>query len=341
MMGNWIRTNMAKKKNEDSQIALYHTKDGKVQVEVNVQNDTVWLTLNQMTVLFERDKSVISRHLRNIFKSGELVQNAVVAKNATTASDGKTYQVDYFNLDAILSVGYRVNSKRGTQFRIWATNTLKQHLIDGYTLNQKQLSAHLERISEIRQALDLMTQITTQKNLSSDEADGLIRIVRDYAYGLDLIDAYDKQTVEVQTALEKKAMPIQYTDARIAIEQLQTQYQASDLFGREKDNSFKGSLISIFQTFDGKALYPSVEEKAAHLLYFLVKNHPFIDGNKRIAAFLFLWFLDKNNRLYKPDGSKRIADNALVALTLMTAVSSPKEKNMMIKIIINLINDKN
>ncbi len=331
---------MTKKKENDNQIVLYRTEDGQTQVEVNLQKETVWLDVHQMAQLFGRDRTVILRHLSNVYKTNELDKQSTCAKFAQVAADGKIRSMDIYNLDAIISVGYRVNSKRGTQFRIWATNILKKHLIDGYTLNEKRLAAQNEKIKDLRKTIDLIAQVASQKTLSSSEADGLIRIIRDYAYGLDLIDAYDRQRIEIRGTQKKKVVPLRYENARKAIEQLQIQYQASDLFGREKDNSFKGSLVSIFQTFDGKELYPSIEEKAAHLLYFLVKNHPFTDGNKRIAAFMFLWFLDKNNWLYK-NGNKRIADNALVALTLMTAQSNPKEKNIIVKVIVNLINENN
>jgi len=323
------------------QILLYQSQDGKTQVEVSLRNETIWLTLNQLSELFDRDKSVISRHLRNIFKSGELPREAVVAKNATTASDGKIYQVEHFNLDAIISVGYRVNSIRGTQFRIWATQVLHQHLVEGYTLNQKRLQAQAEKFSELQQAIRMIDQIAEHKALDSDESSALIRVVRDYAYGLDLIDAYDHQRVDISKVSKKAGRPIAYQAASKAIDDLRDFYQAGNLFGRQKDESFQGSLANIFQTFDGKALYPSVEEKAANLLYFLVRNHPFIDGNKRIAAFMFLWFLEKNKALYRPDQSKRIADNALVALTLMVAESKPKEKDLIVNMTVNLINAKN
>jgi prophage maintenance system killer protein len=323
------------------QVVLYKTEDGKAQVEVHLKQDSVWLSLNQMAELFDRDKSVISRHLSDVFRSGELARQSVVAKNATTAADGKTYQVEFFNLDAILSVGYRVNSKRGTQFRIWATNVLRQHLVNGYTLNEKRLQAQSERMRELQHAIDMIGQIADHKALTSDEAGALIRVIRDYAYGLDLIDAYDHQLVAVTGTHERVAQPLEYVEARKAIDELRQHYTAGDLFGREKDDSFQGSLANIFQTFDGKELYPSIEEKAAGLLYFLVRNHPFVDGNKRIAAFMFLWFLERNGALYRPDGTKRIADNALVALTLMVAESKPQEKDLIVKMTINLINRKN
>jgi hypothetical protein len=323
------------------QIVIYQTKDGQSRLKVHLKDDTLWLDTHQLADLFERDRTVIVRHIRNIYDTDELGQESTCAKIAQVAKDGKIRQMDLYNLDMIISVGYRVNSRRGTQFRIWATNVLKQHLIAGYTLNEKRLGAQQEKYRELLNAVQLIGQIADRRELSSGQAEELIRVIRDYAYGLDLIDGYDHQRLEVSGVSRQKARPISHDQARRAIEQLRAQYHASDLFGREKDKSFQGSLVSIFQTFGKRQLYPSIEEKAAHLLYFLVKNHPFVDGNKRIAAFLFLWFLDKNRALYRKDGSKRIADNALVAITLMVAESRPSDKDLIVKVIINLINQKN
>lgn len=332
---------MKQKKEQKGQILFYKTEDGKTQLEVNLKEQTIWLSQNQMASLFHTERSVITKHINNIIKSKELKKSSVCAKFAQTAADGKTYQTNFYNLDMIISVGYRVNSIQGTHFRIWATNILKEHLVQGYTLNEKRLQNQQAKVKGLQKAISLINQIANNKVLSSDEAAGLIRIIRDYSYGLDLIDAYDYQRLGITGVSKRKAVAISYDDAKKAIEQLRTQYNASDLFGREKDQSFQGSLVSIFQTFNKKQLYPSIEEKAASLLYFLVKNHPFVDGNKRIAAFIFLWFLDKNRQLYRTDGNKRLADNALVALTLMVAESNPKEKDIIVKVIINLINEKN
>ncbi|MCK5000124.1 MAG: virulence protein RhuM/Fic/DOC family protein [Anaerohalosphaera sp.] len=329
------------KQQNHGEILLYKPKGGVTKLEVRVEGDTVWLSLNQMTDLFDRDKSVISRHLRNIFKTRELIRNRVVAKNATTATDGKVYQVEYYNLDAIISVGYRVNSKRGTQFRKWATNVLRAHLVQGYTLNEKRLKQEVGHYSELKNAIGLIGDVIQNKALDSDEAGGLLRVITDFAYALDVLDAYDYQRLDVTGVSRKKGKSISYEEARSIIVTLRQQYKAAELFGREKDDTLKSSLGNIFQTFNGKQLYPSMEEKAAHLLYFLVKNHHFTDGNKRIGAFLFLWFLDKNNALYHKDGSKRIADNALVAMTLMIAESNPKHKDIIVKVMVNLINNKN
>jgi len=319
---------MSKIKSTD--IVLYKSKDGKLELDVQLEKDTVWLTLNQLSDLFGRDKSVISRHLSNIFKTKELVRDSVVAKNATTAADGKTYQVDYYNLDAIISVGYRVNSKRGTEFRIWATSVLKQHLINGYTANEK-------RLKQLNQTLRLASDISRRKVLSGDEAAALLQTVSEYSYALDLLDDYDHQRVTVRKTSRRRAKPVAYDETLSLIDQMRNKFGASDLFGKEKDESLHSSLNAIMQTFDGKDLYPSVEEKAANLLYFVVKNHSFVDGNKRIAAAVFLRFAEKNKLLYDKEGRKRIADNALVAMTLMIAESRPKEKDVMTAMLTNLI----
>ena len=315
-------------------IALYQAPDGTVSLEVKLEAETVWLNLNQMSGLFDRDKSVISRHLRNIFKTGELARDSVVAFFATTAADGKTYQVEYYNLDAIISVGYRVNSKRGTQFRIWATNVLRDHVLRGYSANER-------RLKELNQAIRLIGSVAERKALSSDEATALLSVVKDYSYALDLLDDYDHERVTPRDITVRPVAPVSYDEVRRIIDRLRRQFDAGDLFGAEKDKSLRGSLANIMQTFDGKELYPSLEEKAAQLLYSLVKNHSFVDGNKRIAAALFLWFLEKNAALYATDGSKRIADNALVAMTLLIAESRPEEKEVLTRVVVNLINRRN
>ena len=323
------------------EIVIYESKGGSTQIEVKLEAETVWLNLNQMTDLFGRDKSVISKHLSNIFKEGELDRDSVVAKNATTGADGKVYQVDYFNLDVIISVGYRVKSKQGTQFRIWANKILKDYLTKGYALDKKRFTEQSRQLDELKQTVKLLGKVIESKPLNSDEATGLLKVVTDYAYALDVLDRYDHQVLEIEATSKKELFEITYPAAMEAIKSLKDKFGGSSLFGNEKDQSFQGSLAAIYQTFGSTDLYPSVEEKAANLLYFVIKNHSFSDGNKRIAAFLFVWFLEKNGILYRPDGSKKIADNALVALTLMIAESKPEEKDMMIKVVVNLINLKN
>jgi len=333
------------KEKPNGEIVIYQAKGGKTTLEVKLQQETVWLNLNQMTELFNRDKSVISRHIRNIFREGELSAHSVVANFATTAADGKSYQVDYYNLDAIISVGYRVKSQQGTQFRIWASQVLKDHLIKGYAINEKRLREQNIRLAELQQKVDLMGRAVRRRELDKTQVAGLRNVITDYSYAMSLLDQYDHQELKIQKTTRKKQFVITYEEARNAIETLDEQSrkkgQPSGLFGKEKDKSFKGSLGAIYQTFDGKEVYPSVEEKASHLLYFVVKNHSFVDGNKRIGAFLFVWFLDINGILYTRDGKKRIGDNALVALTLVIAESRPKDKDIIIKVIINLINKEN
>jgi prophage maintenance system killer protein len=314
------------------EIIIYQPGEGGGRLEVRLEQETLWLNLNQIAAVFERDKSVISRHLSNVFREGELDQGSVVAFFATTATDGKTYQVEYFNLDAILSVGYRVNSRRGTQFRIWATQALRDHLVRGYSVNAK-------RLKELRQSLKLVGQVLERYDVTSDQARALLRVVTDYAFALDLLDDYDHQRVSVARLKPEKAKGIDYDEAITVIGELRRKFGGSDLFGREKDQSLRGSLGAVMQSFDGKDLYPSLEEKAAQLLYFLVKNHSFVDGNKRIAAALFLWFMEKNGMLYRADGSRHIADNALVAITLMIAESDPNQKDILTKVVVNLIKD--
>ncbi len=326
---------------KNSDIRIYQLEDGKTEINVQLVNETVWLNLNQMVDLFGRDKSVISRHINNIFKEEELQKNSVVAKNATTASDGKTYQVDYYNLDVIISVGYRIKSKRGTQFRIWANRIIKEYLIKGYSINEKRLSQHNEQLKELQESVKILGNILHYKVLTNDESIGLLQIISDYAYALDILDQYDYQRLEIKDTTEKEAFQLTYEEA---IRQIQTAKKAhgnSDLFGQEKDNSFKSSISTIYQTFGGRDLYPSIEEKAANLLYFITKNHSFSDGNKRIAAFIFLYFLERNGILFDKNGNKRIADNTLVALTLMIAISKPDEKDTVVKVVVNLINRNN
>lgn len=326
---------------DTDQIIIYQTADGQATLDVKLENDTIWLSMSQLATLFGRDKSVISRHLKNIFTEGELDRDSVVAKNATTAQDGKTYEVEYFNLDLIISVGYRINSKRGTQFRIWANNVLKNHLIKGYSINEQRLKEQTQQFNSLKQTVNLLSNVLKSKELTSDEATGLLKVVTDYSYALEILDKYDHQQLSIEGTADQQLFVATYKDAMQAISDLKNKFGGHSLFGNEKDDSFKGSVGTIYQSFDGVDFYPTIEEKAANLLYFVVKNHSFSDGNKRIAAYLFVWFMEKNAILYREDGSKRIADNALVALTLMIAESKPDEKDMMVKVVVNLINPKN
>lgn len=325
------------KKNE---IIIYTTPDGKETFEVNLKKDTVWLDARQLAGLFKRDRSVIVKHINNVYKTNELDRKSTCAKNAQVARDGKIRQMLIYNLDMIISVGYRVNSKRGTQFRIWATNILKQHLVNGYTINEKRIREDRDKLKELQKTLKITERLLQRKALDSKEATGLLKVILDYQKALHLLDEYDYQKLEIKKVTTKEKFKINLQKVRQELDQLKNNYPTG-LFGLEKDQSFSGSIGAIYQSFDGKDLYPSIEEKAVHLLYFVVKNHSFIDGNKRIAASLFLWFLNENAILYNDNGSKRLADNALVALTLLIAESKAEEKETIVKVIVNLINKNN
>jgi len=325
-------------------IEIYQIANGKTEISVKLENETVWLSLMQLTELFQRDKSVVSRHINNIFKESELNKSSTVAKFATVQKEGSRKierMVDYFNLDVIISVGYRIKSQRGTQFRIWANKILKDYLIKGYSLNEKILSQQNKQLKELQESVKILGNVLNYKELSNNESVGLLKIISDYAYALDILDQYDYQSLQIAATSGKEIYQLSYEEAIKQIQLTKKVYGNSELFGHEKDESFKSSISTIYQTFGGVDLYPSIEEKAANLLYFITKNHSFSDGNKRIAAFLFLYFLKKNKILFDKNGNKRIADNALVALTLMIAVSKPEEKDTMVKVIVNLINKKN
>ena len=287
--------------------------------------------------MFARDKSVVSRHLKNIYSSGELDQNSTVAKNATVQIEGGRQvirELEFYNLDVIISIGYRVNSKVGTHFRQWSTQRLKDYLIKGYTVNQ-------ERLSQLQQSFQLIREAALSEDFSKSQVKEIIDVLADYAIGLDILDGYDKQNLELGMVQPNPVFQISYQEAKLAIEELRIKFGGSTLFGNEKDDSFKSSISTINQTFDGKELYPSVEEKAAHLLYFVVKNHSFTDGNKRIGAWLFVWYLAKNNCLLNSKGNPKVANNALATITLMVALSKPEEKELMVLVIVNSINKDN
>ena len=320
-------------------IVIFQTKDGKTSIDVKLENETVWLNQAQMAELFQKDRTVIGRHINNVYKEGELERDITCAKFAHMGTDNdQKYETFIYNLDVIISVGYRVKSQRGTQFRIWANKILKDYLIKGYAINQQVKAAQLE---DLKNTVRLLSNVIDHKELTLDEANGLLRVITDYTYGLDTLDKYDYQQLEVVSTTPAKEFRATYEEAMEAIHLLQEKFGSSDLFGNEKDQSFKSSINTIYQTFGGEELYPSIEEKAAMLFYLVVKNHSFSDGNKRIAAFLFLWFLEKNGILYKADGSKLIGNNTLVALTLMIAESRTEEKDVMVKVVINLINKNN
>lgn len=326
----------------NNQIVIYQSEDGQTQVDVRLENETVWLTQAQMVELFQTTKQNVSLHVGNVFKEGELEQESTVKEYLTVQKEGErkvSRKIKYYNLDVIISVGYRVKSKRGTAFRIWANNVLKQYLIKGYAVNERMRK---EQIGELRQLVGMLGRtIQHQPLLSNDETDALFKVVTDYTYALDTLDNYDYERLTISKTTKEEPFHASYDNAMEAIKGLREKFGGSVLFGHEKDNSFKSSIGQIYQTFDGEELYPSVEEKAAMLLYLVTKNHSFSDGNKRIAATLFLWFLNGNHILYHSDGSKRIADSTLVALTLMIAESRTEEKDVMVKVVVNLINKNN
>ncbi|MDF7810450.1 virulence protein RhuM/Fic/DOC family protein [Hymenobacter sp. YC55] len=322
-------------------ILLYHSPDGNTQLQVQLQNETVWLTQAQMAELFDVSRPNVTMHLRNVFKEGELEEISVSKESLLTAADGKSYRVKHYNLDVIISVGYRVKSLRGTHFRQWATQVLRQYLVQGYALNEQRLRESARQLADLKRLVQLQSEVATNHELTSDQSDALLRVLGDYARALDVLDQYDHQRLQVRGTATEEPFELTYEAGLEAVEGLRKQFGGSVLFGREKDASFQSSVRTIYQSFDGEDLYPSVEEKAANLLYFVVKNHSFSDGNKRIAAFLFVWFLDRNHCLYKPDGSRRLADNALVALTLLIAESKPEDKNTMVTLVVNLINQEN
>ena len=323
-------------KNTEEQIVIYQTEDGKTAIDVRLEQETVWLKANQMAMLFDRDEKTIRKHINNVFLEGELERN-----NNThfLRVDGVKQPVAFYSLDVIISVGYRVKSQRGVDFRKWANSVLKAYLINGYVVNEK---IRKNQIGELRQLVQMLGRtIQNQPLLKTDENQALFDIVVDYTYALDTLDNYDYQRLVVGETTQEEMFQATYDNAMQAIAALRERFGSSPLFGNEKDGSFKSSIGQIYQTFDGNDLYPSVEEKAAMLLYLVTKNHSFSDGNKRIAATLFLWFLNNNGILYHEDGTKRIADNTLVALTLMIAESKPEEKDVMVKVVVNLINKNN
>ena len=326
--------------NSNNQIIIYQTEDGQTKIDVRMENDTVWLTQQQIAELFGTKRPAITKHLKNIYASEELDENGTCSILEHMGNDGKQfYSTKYYNLDAILSVGYRVNSKNATRFRQWANNVLKQYLIKGYAVNER---IRREQIVELRQLVGMLGRtIQSQPLLSNNETNALFEVVTDYTYALDTLDNYDYERLTINKTTKEEPFHATYENAMEAINGLREKFGGSTLFGKEKDESFKSSVGQIYQTFDGEELYPSVEEKAAMLLYLVTKNHSFIDGNKRIAATLFLWFLNKNHILYHPDGTKRIADSTLVALTLMIAESRTEEKDVMVKVVVNLINKNN
>lgn len=322
-----------------NEVILYQTENNQTQVEVRFEGDTIWLNQKQIAHLFDKDSDTIGLHLKNIYSEEELDENSTTEFFSVVQTEGRRQvkrRLKFYNLDAILSVGYRVSSKKGTQFRQWATQRLKEYLIQGYAVNQK-------RLDELQQTVHLIAQ-KAKDTANVDEAKGLLDIISQYTQSFILLNQFDSNSIPAQKLNETITYEIRYREAKTAIAELKRQLtekkEATELFGNEKDKSFEGTLHSIVQTFAGQYLYPSIEEQAAHLLYFIIKNHPFTDGNKRIGAFMFIWFLDKNKHRFKQDGEIKINDNALVTLALLVAQSDPAEKELMVKLITQLINSR-
>ena len=306
---------------QNNEIILFETDDNKVVIPVQINEDTVWLNRNQMAQLFDRDIKTIGKHINNALR--EELDSTVVAKFATTASDGKTYQMDYYNLDMIISVGYRVKSKRGIEFRKWANRVLRDYILRGYALNE-------ERMQQLGEVVRLMKR--THRSLDSEQ---VLSVIERYSSALNLLDDYDHQRIKRPKGTNA-IYTLTYEECRSVIDHMKFGDE-SNLFGKEKDDSFKGSIGNIYQSFDGHDIYPTLQEKAANLLYFVTKNHSFIDGNKRIAATIFLYFLDRNEILYDENDQKLLDDHTLVALTIMIAESKPEEKEMMVSVIMNCL----
>ena len=320
-------------------VIIYQSADGQASLDVRLEQESVWLSQKQMAELLDKDTDTIGLHIRNIYKEGELEPDATTEESSVVQNEGNRKvrrKLKVYNLDVIISVGYRVKSQRGTQFRQWATRVLREHLVQGYTINQQRLEEQSQKLAEMQQAVELLSRTLEQQQLVNDLGKDVLKVIADYAYALDLLDRYDHGTLSIEKTSGTTDFVLDYKSANEIVLSMKVNFEG--LFGIEKDQGFKSAIGTIYQTFDGKELYPSAEEKAANLLYFIVKNHAFSDGNKRIAAALFIYFLNANNILYRADGSKRLADTTLVALTLLIAESKPEEKDTIVKVVVNLIN---
>ncbi len=329
---------MSQQELKKGEIVIYKSPHGP-EIQVKLEHDSVWLDAHLIAKLFDVNRPAIVKHINNIYKTGELDKKSTCSILEQVAADRKVRKMNLYNLDVIISVGYRVNSKRATQFRIWATKTLKDHLIKGYTINEKRLLQAKSQLKELQNAITFL-QEKSQHKLLADQTSGILNLLSSYAKTLTLLEQYDRE--KLTTAKKSKSKYVlQYDEAKRIIntikKELIAKKEAGELFGRENEGKLKGIIGNIYQTFGKRELYPSLEEKAAYLLYFVIKDHPFVDGNKRIASFLFVYFLDKNDYLYRQSGEKKINDNALVALSLLIAVSDPKDKDILIKIITNLL----
>jgi prophage maintenance system killer protein len=324
------------------EIVLYTADNGQTKLDVTLEEETVWLSQKQMSELFQKNVRTINEHILNIFKERELERKSVIRKFRITASDGKTYETNFYNLDVIISVGYRVKSKRGTLFRQWALKVLRDHIVKGFTMNEKRLKEQKKiRLKELEQAISLLQSTMYRQELTRGEAVGLLHIITDYARSWVLLEQYDHKSLTMPERGTRVSHPLSYEETTRVIEKLREELmkkkKTGDVFGVERDMGMHSILANLEQTFDGQHLYRTVEEKAAHLLYFVIKDHPFVDGNKRIGSLLFILYLSQNNRLYIKNGERRINDNALVALALLVAESRPQEKDIMIALIANLL----
>jgi len=317
-----------------SLIEIFQTPDNRTSVEVKFENETVWLNRNQLSELFGRDVKTIGKHINNIFIEGELTKNSVVANFATTALDGKTYQVDHYNLDVIISVGYRVKSQRGTQFRQWATQRLKDFLVQGYAINEKRLAQKQQEVEYLKTGIRILNRVIEQQ-ATQDESQMLLV----FAKGLSLLDDFDHQTLETEGITVTTTIFPSFDEYMKLIQAMYSEF-SSDVFAQPKDESFHSSINQIAQSFNEVELYPTLEEKAANLLYFITKNHSFVDGNKRIAAACFLLFLERNNALYRTNGRPLISNEALAALTLFIATSKTEEADIVKHFIISILNQR-
>ncbi len=331
-------------KQTNGDIVIYQTSKKEIQIDVKLDKETIWLSLNQIAALFNTDKSGISRHINNIYKSNELVKSSTVAKIATVQNEGKrkvTRQIQYYNLDMVISVGYRVNSKIATRFRIWATKVLKEHIVKGYTINEKRLKETRGQLENLQKTITLLHK-TSKKDLATDQAHEILSLLANYSKTLSTLEKFDKGDIKTVKG-KKTGFILTYENCLEIIKELKRELlvkkEAGDLFGLERQGAFEGVVKNLYQTFDGKELYPTIEAKASHFLYFTIKDHPFSDGNKRIASFLFIFFLDKVHYLYKHDGERKINDNGLTALALLIAKSDPKDKEIMINIVQHILMD--
>lgn len=325
------------------QVLIYQTEDGSFQTEVRIESDSIWLSQKQMSELFNTSTDNIGLHIKNVYADGELSEEATTEDYSVVRFEGKrkvNRQLKHYNLDTIISVGYRVNSKQGTQFRIWANKVLREYLLQGYALNESKLKQQTKQISQLKETL-ILFQEAQRASLAHDEAKGLLSVLTEYTHSFILLNQYDTADFSTGGLNSNITEEIKADEAMYAIDSLKkklmAEKEASALFGNLKDDSFNAILGNIVQSFDGKYLYPSIEEQASHLLYFIVKNHPFTDGNKRIGALMFIWFLQRNQHHLKENGERKINDNALVAITLLVAQSQPHQKKLMIDLIINLI----